>query len=96
MFIGHYNDFNDAINNVKLSKQERDSMLYYEGEFYRLANEYADKCNDLESGDLDRLLSRIRWHVNVIMEYLNIKLDADCVMYEAIDVIFATRRELAS
>ena len=53
---------------------------------YELASEYTRDLDILDSRQADWYLRHMRWHVNVILTYVGLNVDADCVMYEMLDV----------
>ena len=89
MFTAHLDKFNDSINmhgRTPDTFAEHDSILYHEGKMYDLIGEYIQEIDTLASIQMDWYLRHIRHHVNAILAYLELDIDADCVMYEAIDV----------
>lgn len=91
MFLDHYNNFNEAINNYK---GDRDSLLWHENNLYGLAKEYLDGIDTLESNEFDWILRHMRWHVECICATIDLDTSADCVMYELLDALSLQRKEL--
>ena len=88
MYTGHYDTFNDAINRhgIYATYDEHETVLYHEGKLYDLANEYIERCDDLNMSDADTYLRYMRYHIAAIQAYTYAGVSTDCVMFELLDV----------
>lgn len=94
----HLDMFNDAINAHGRTFEEfadHDRILWHEGKMYNLAKKYILGIDAMTSEEVDDALRNIRWHVENILEILKSDIDADCVMYEMIDVQTARYARMA-
>ena len=89
MFTAHLDQFNDGINQHGRTPDkydEHDTVLWHEDKMYDLVAEYIRNVGDFTSEEIDYALRSIRWHVEVILEYIGLDINPDCVMFEMIDV----------
>lgn len=92
MFLDHFNDFNEAISNYAGS--DRDSVLYHEDNMYRFANDYLAFLDVMTSHEVDVALRYMRYHIDAIKAYTGLKLDTNCIMFEMLDTLSASHKEL--
>ena len=94
MFTNHFDIFNKAINDFDGPANERESILWHENDMYDFAKAYLDGIDDMSSHDVDLTLRYMRYDIEAIQAYLETDLDTNCVMFEMLDVLSATRKEL--